>query len=200
VVCVAHRRLHLSIEAVDGLDRSRGALAALAARGPPARRPPAARLLLFNGLTPLDANRLQRVSSLAKNYLFYKMLDAAHVFALCAPLLQIETTGFCVCMQNETALVADPIGELHPWLRFQRWSDKAHRHMDIHILHVTEPPTQTRLHTVIPWYEVQNATCVAQKHVHALDCGMHARRRNKIITLNRIEARRCNTYRVDLYE
>jgi hypothetical protein len=120
------------------------------------------------------------------------MLDAARVFALCAPLLQIEMTGFCVCMQNETALVADPIGELHPWFKFQRWSYKAHKHKEIRITHVTEPPTPTRLHNVILWYEIQN---VAQKHVHALryECTTP----EQLINLNRIEAHR---YRIDMYE
>ena len=119
------------------------------------------------------------------------MLDPARVFALCSPLLQIERKGFCVCLQNGTASVADPVGGLHPWFEWRAGGGLAH------ILRVTQPVTPTRLHTVLEWDAVRNASC-AQTRSHAYRCSSAAG--EEVLNLHRIEARRCNTYRVDLYE
>jgi hypothetical protein len=117
------------------------------------------------------------------------MLDPARVFALCLPVLQIGSTGFCVCIQNRTASVADPVGDLHPWFEFER------RAGAMHVGHVAQPPPQTRLHTVADWEAVRGSTCVA--HWQAYRCRGGAA---EPLDLHRVDARRCNTYRVDLYE
>lgn len=67
----------------------------------------------------------------------------------------------------------------------------------MHILRVTQPITPTRLHTVLEWDAVRNASCT-QTRSQAYRCSSAAG--EEVLNLHRIEARRCNTYRVDLYE
>ena len=119
------------------------------------------------------------------------MLDPARVFALCLPVLQIERTGLCVCLRNGTASVADPVGGLHPWFA---WRADGGR---MRVVRVTQPPAPTRLHTALDWDAVRNATC-GKTHGGAYRCRDAAGA--ELVHLHRGEARRCNTYRVDLYE
>jgi len=122
------------------------------------------------------------------------MLDLARAFAHCLPLLQVERTGLCVCVHDRTALVADPVGGLHPWFRFHADPVRG----DLTVTHVARPPAPTRLHTVVDLDDVRPGARCAPLPRRRYECWNASGA--LVMHLHPSDARRCNAYRVDLYE
>jgi len=117
-------------------------------------------------------------------------VDPVKMFAKCAPLLRVDTTNFCICIDGNTkvALVGDPVGNLHKCFEFVTHNLRGIHHT---IRHTYEPPPSTRARVLDKIRPLD--------HVHVTRQSWYFPRPN--ITLRPVtSARQCDTFCVDLYE